>query len=119
MKRPTLGTRMIKDRTRQDVSNNVAACFTRTGRLWLMCLPDWSLPCSCQYVSTQRSVVYGTISSVRGMFVPGRFVPGLFVPLSYKMLGINNLVSKKFKQSSFYLSNVIFIYPASLLALNQ
>src|SRR6218665_939274 len=31
---------------------------------------------------------------------------GLFVPLSYKMLGINNLASIIFKESSFYLRNV-------------
>src|SRR6218665_1049422 len=42
----------------------------------------------------------------------GLFVPGLFLPLSYKMLGINNLASKIFQQSSFYLKNVELIYPA-------
>src|SRR6218665_19738 len=70
---------------------------------------------------------------------------GLYVPLSYKMLGINNLAIKQFQQSSFYLglstvhfiypvstfpriissiqlpiiSSVLYIYPASPLALNQ
>jgi len=41
------------------------------------------------------------------------FLPGGFVPSSYKMLGINNLAGKKFQQSSFYFSNVHFIYPTS------
>jgi len=50
---------------------------------------------------------------VWGLFVPGQFVPGLFVPSSYKVRGIHNLASKNIQQSSFNLSNVHFIYPAS------
>jgi len=40
--------------------------------------------------------VFKVFLTVWGLFVPGRIVPELFVPLSYKMLGINNLASKKF-----------------------